>query len=103
MHFEQSIYIKWPGYPLMLRLFLDVYKRQIESSNANIVEATGITVDGTFLGAVKNGAAISDRLNKMLDKYKTNKPGAVSYTHLLISLAKSTEFWPSTLINNRCV
>ena len=47
----------------------------IESSNANIVEATGITVDGTFLGAVKNGAAISDRLNKMLDKYKTNKPG----------------------------
>ena len=45
----------------------------IESSNTNIVEATGITVDGTFLGAVKNSTAISDKLNKMLDKYKTNK------------------------------
>ncbi len=53
----------------------------IQSSNQDIVQATGLSIDGVFYGAVKDGALIENKLEEKLNKYKTtNKNEAVKYT-----------------------
>lgn len=47
----------------------------IKSSKGDIVKATGLSVDGKFYGAVKDGAKLQTNLNQILDKYKTNTEG----------------------------
>ena len=41
----------------------------LKSSNSNIVEATGLTIDGVFYGAVKNGDLLEDTLDSMKGQY----------------------------------
>lgn len=51
----------------------------IKSSDANIVEATGIKVDGKFYGAVKNGQVLEAALADMLDQYRTSEDSRVDF------------------------
>lgn len=44
----------------------------IKSASANIVQATGITVDGKFLGAVESSSSIKSTLETMLNKYRSS-------------------------------
>lgn len=46
----------------------------ITSSAGEIVKATGLTIDGEFYGAVKDGVALTSALADMLNKYKTGNP-----------------------------
>jgi len=52
----------------------------IRSSNADMVQATGIRIDGEFLGAVKNVDLINGRLESLLDKYRTTGEDRVEFT-----------------------
>lgn len=47
----------------------------IQSSSGDIVQATGLSIDGKFYGAVKDGQTLQTELNMMLDEYKTNIEG----------------------------
>jgi murein DD-endopeptidase MepM/ murein hydrolase activator NlpD len=47
----------------------------IQSSSQNIVQATGIRIDGHFYGAVKDSEAIKQKLEEKLAQYKTGKEG----------------------------
>ncbi|MCI8406563.1 MAG: peptidoglycan DD-metalloendopeptidase family protein [Oscillospiraceae bacterium] len=47
----------------------------IRSSSADMVQATGIKIDGRFIGAVKDMEPVSTLLDNMLDEYRTAAPG----------------------------
>lgn len=51
----------------------------IQSRAANIVQATGITIDGKFYGAVKDSNTLRSSLNALLDQYKTNEDNKVEF------------------------
>lgn len=47
----------------------------IETSSADMVEATGVYIDGELMGVVKDYAKIDKVLNEMLDAHRTNQEG----------------------------
>ncbi len=47
----------------------------IRSSSADMVQATGIKVDGTFYGAVKDAAGLRNLLDELKNKYRTGAEG----------------------------
>lgn len=47
----------------------------IQSSSGEIVKATGLSIDGEFYGAVKDGTLLTTTLASMKEAYKTNTPG----------------------------
>ncbi|MEG1027881.1 MAG: peptidoglycan DD-metalloendopeptidase family protein, partial [Oscillospiraceae bacterium] len=51
----------------------------IKNSGENIIDATGIILDGSFLGAVENPAVIQDSLQKKLDSVKTADTTEVAF------------------------
>lgn len=50
---------------------LQITDALMKSSNEDIVKATGITIDGKFYGAVKEGYVIRDALDDIKSEYKT--------------------------------
>lgn len=46
----------------------------IMSSEGEIVKATGLTIDGEFYGAVKDGTMLTSTLSDILNQYKTENP-----------------------------
>lgn len=46
----------------------------IQSSDKDIIQATGISIDGQFYGAVKNATDIANKLEEKKEKFKTGKP-----------------------------
>lgn len=46
----------------------------IQSSRTDIVEATGLTIDGEFYGAVLDGEFLQNTLDGMLEEYRTDNP-----------------------------
>lgn len=53
----------------------------IESSGSEIMTASGLYIDGTFVGAVTQGDELESELNAKLDAYKTGSEGEeVSFT-----------------------
>jgi murein DD-endopeptidase MepM/ murein hydrolase activator NlpD len=46
----------------------------IQSSDKDIVQATGISIDGKFYGAVKDGETVAQLLEEKKEKFKTGKP-----------------------------
>lgn len=47
----------------------------IRASSGEIVQALGLTIDGKFYGAVKDGQALISTLESIKEEYKTNTPG----------------------------
>jgi len=47
----------------------------IQSSSKDIIQATGVSIDGAFYGAVKDKQKLELLLSNKLDKYKTGKAG----------------------------
>lgn len=52
----------------------------ISTSEADIVEATGLIVDGTFLGAAKDIVPVKEHLDELLAQYKENDTDRVEFT-----------------------
>lgn len=52
----------------------------IRSRGANIIQATGISIDGEFYGAVKDSSTLRSTLNELLDQYKTGESSEVAFT-----------------------
>lgn len=52
----------------------------IKSSSADIVQATGITVDGEFLGAVKNASTLRETLDNILARHRSSDDERVEFT-----------------------
>jgi murein DD-endopeptidase MepM/ murein hydrolase activator NlpD len=52
----------------------------IQSSQSDIAQATGVTIDGQFYGAVRDGSAIREALGEMLDAYSDEDADRVEFT-----------------------
>lgn len=52
----------------------------ISNSDADIVEATGLIIDGTFLGASKDIVPVKEHLDELLAQYKENDTDRVEFT-----------------------
>lgn len=52
----------------------------ISTSESDIVEATGLIVDGTFLGATKDIVPVKEHLDELLAQYKENDTDRVEFT-----------------------
>lgn len=61
--------------PDELKSELELTDDIIKSSSTDIVQATGLSVDGEFYGAVEDGAKLEEGLNNLLNTYKTSKAG----------------------------
>lgn len=58
-----------------LKTDYEVTDTMIRSSAGEIVQATGLSIDGKFYGAVKDGVRLQTTLQKLKDVYKTDTPG----------------------------
>ena len=53
----------------------DITDEIIKASGNELAEATGLYIDGEFMGAVTDSKALGNALSSILDKYRTDEPG----------------------------
>lgn len=58
-----------------LKSAVEMTDAMIQSTNADVVKATGITIDGKFYGAVERGEVIENTLNILLNKHRSSREG----------------------------
>lgn len=64
-----------------LKSAIQLTDTMIQSTNADVVNATGLVIDGKFYGAVKRGEVIDNTLNLLLNKHRTaNQDETVQFT-----------------------